>query len=109
MAKSSASGTDGYAMIGRTDKVSGVISAAVPSLKYDSGSGEATGIIDVYNENITITAENFNDGYKTAYSVAAGETIFVENKTEYIDIKGVGGETVHRVDFLNPLFPMQTN
>ena len=105
----SAIGTSGFTMIGRSNKINGVISTSILDLKYPNGSGDATGTIDTYNYNISVTANNFDDGYATAVSKVSGEAMFVENLTEYLDIKGVKGETVHRVNFLNPLYPMIVN
>ena len=99
-------GTSGYSLIGRYNKVNGVISTSILSMDYDSSNGEALGTIDTYNYSVNIQAEDFHDEIDTVLNFYNG-SLSETNYTEYIDIRGVDGEVVHRVNFLNPLYPNQ--
>ena len=102
----SAIGTTGWSLIGRFNKINGTISTSVLGLDYDSDTGEGIGSIDTYNYSVNIQADGFYNEAKTALNFYNGMGT-TDNRTEYINIKGVDGSVIHKVKFLNPLYQNQ--
>ena len=101
----SAIGTSGWALVGRFNRINGAISTNVLGMNYDSASGEAVGTIDTYNYSVNIQADGFYNEMNTVLDFYDGLGT-KDNMTRYLEIKGVDGNVVHKVDFLNPPLPM---
>lgn len=98
-------GTSGWTLIGRFNRINGVISTNILGMDYDSASGDAVGTIDTYNYSVNIQAEGFYNDMDTVLDYYNGLGT-KDNMTRYLEIKGVDGSAVHKVNFLNPPFPM---